>query len=78
MIFKCCFLRYACQLNFLTLLGFNLIFFIFQIIDDEISADFYLAVPAVVPKIMALKSKLRKKFPKSNRGELKIYTRTKT
>uniref|UniRef100_A0A3P8W351 Mitochondrial ribosomal protein L1 n=1 Tax=Cynoglossus semilaevis TaxID=244447 RepID=A0A3P8W351_CYNSE len=39
-----------------------------QIIDDEISADFYLAVPAVVPKIMALKSKLRKKFPKSNRG----------
>lgn len=38
------------------------------ILDDEISADFYVAVPDMLPKIVALKNKLRKKFPKSKRG----------
>ncbi|KAG2466459.1 FRAS1 protein, partial [Polypterus senegalus] len=38
-----------------------------KILDDEISADFYIAVPAILPKIMGLKNKLRKVFPKSKR-----------
>ncbi|KAM4745197.1 large ribosomal subunit protein uL1m [Anableps anableps] len=38
------------------------------ILDDEISADFYVAVPEILPKILPLKNKLRKKFPKSKRG----------
>uniref|UniRef100_A0A087Y550 Large ribosomal subunit protein uL1m n=2 Tax=Poecilia formosa TaxID=48698 RepID=A0A087Y550_POEFO len=38
------------------------------ILDDEISADFYVAVPDMLTKIVPLKNKLRKKFPKSKRG----------
>ncbi|XP_040897363.1 39S ribosomal protein L1, mitochondrial [Toxotes jaculatrix] len=38
------------------------------ILDDEISADFYVAVPDMLPKLLPLKNKLRKKFPKSKRG----------
>uniref|UniRef100_A0A8C4EPS5 Large ribosomal subunit protein uL1m n=1 Tax=Dicentrarchus labrax TaxID=13489 RepID=A0A8C4EPS5_DICLA len=40
------------------------------ILDDEISADFYVAVPDILPKILPLKNKLRKKFPKSKRGSV--------
>ncbi|CAN9512670.1 unnamed protein product [Ophioblennius macclurei] len=40
------------------------------ILDDEISADFYLAVPDIVSKLVPLKNKLRKKFPKSKRGSV--------
>ncbi|XP_040010500.1 39S ribosomal protein L1, mitochondrial [Xiphias gladius] len=40
------------------------------ILDDEISADFYVAVPDVLPKLVPLKNKLRKKFPKSKRGSV--------
>ncbi|XP_029365806.1 large ribosomal subunit protein uL1m [Echeneis naucrates] len=40
------------------------------ILDDEISADFYVAVPDILPKLLPLKSKLRKKFPKSKRGSV--------
>ncbi|XP_018529188.1 39S ribosomal protein L1, mitochondrial [Lates calcarifer] len=43
-----------------------------QILDDEISADFYVAVPEILPKLLPLKSKLRKKFPKSKRGTVGI------
>ncbi|KAM4576432.1 large ribosomal subunit protein uL1m [Odontesthes bonariensis] len=39
-----------------------------QILDDEVSADFYVAVPDILPKLVPLKNKLRKKFPKSKRG----------
>ncbi|XP_004084784.1 39S ribosomal protein L1, mitochondrial isoform X2 [Oryzias latipes] len=39
-----------------------------QVLEDEISADFYLAVPEILPKLLPLKNKLRKKFPKSKRG----------
>lgn len=39
-----------------------------QILDDEISADFYVAVPDMLQKLVPLKNKLRKKFPKSKRG----------
>lgn len=42
----------------------------FQILDDEISADFYVAVPDMLSKLTPLKNKLRKKFPKSKRGTL--------
>lgn len=40
--------------------------------DDEVSADFYVAVPDILPKLVPLKNKLRKKFPKSKRGELQV------
>lgn len=43
-----------------------------QIIDDEIQADFYVAVPSILHKLSPLKNKLRKKFPKSNRGSVGI------
>lgn len=43
------------------------------ILDDEISADFYVAVPDILPKLVPLKNKLRKKFPKSKRGSVGIH-----
>ncbi|KAM7017803.1 large ribosomal subunit protein uL1m [Tautogolabrus adspersus] len=43
-----------------------------QILDDEISADFYVAVPDILQKLVPLKSKLRKKFPKSKRGSVGV------
>uniref|UniRef100_A0A3B3ZJE9 Large ribosomal subunit protein uL1m n=1 Tax=Periophthalmus magnuspinnatus TaxID=409849 RepID=A0A3B3ZJE9_9GOBI len=46
-----------------------------QILDDEISADFYIAVPEMLPKLVPLKNKLRKKFPKSKRGSVGINIR---
>ncbi|XP_074527077.1 large ribosomal subunit protein uL1m [Halichoeres trimaculatus] len=42
------------------------------ILDDEISADFYVAVPDVLQKLTPLKNKLRKKFPKSRRGSVGV------
>ncbi|KAM9857782.1 large ribosomal subunit protein uL1m [Aulostomus maculatus] len=41
-----------------------------QILDDHISADFYLAVPDIMQKISPLKNKLRKNFPKGRRGNI--------
>ncbi|KAF7687464.1 39S ribosomal protein L1, mitochondrial [Silurus meridionalis] len=43
-----------------------------KILEDEITADFYLAVPDIVPKLLPLKNKLRKKFPKSKRGSVGV------
>ncbi|XP_031726450.1 large ribosomal subunit protein uL1m [Anarrhichthys ocellatus] len=43
------------------------------ILDDEISADFYVAVPDILPKLVSLKNKLRKKFPKGKRGSVGIH-----
>ncbi|KAG7220428.1 hypothetical protein INR49_003294 [Caranx melampygus] len=40
------------------------------ILDDEVSADFYVTVPEMLPKLTPLKNKLRKKFPKSKRGSV--------
>ncbi|XP_029998989.1 large ribosomal subunit protein uL1m [Sphaeramia orbicularis] len=40
------------------------------ILEDQISADFYVAVPDMLPKLIPLKNKLRKKFPKSKRGSV--------
>ncbi|XP_070690172.1 large ribosomal subunit protein uL1m [Pempheris klunzingeri] len=42
------------------------------ILDDTISADFYVAVPDILMKLSPLKNKLRKKFPKSKRGSVGI------
>uniref|UniRef100_UPI0037E7B9AD large ribosomal subunit protein uL1m n=1 Tax=Semicossyphus pulcher TaxID=241346 RepID=UPI0037E7B9AD len=42
------------------------------ILDGEISADFYVAVPDILQKLVPLKNKLRKKFPKSKRGSVGI------
>uniref|UniRef100_A0A671XEC5 Large ribosomal subunit protein uL1m n=1 Tax=Sparus aurata TaxID=8175 RepID=A0A671XEC5_SPAAU len=42
------------------------------ILDDEISADFFVAVPEMLPKLLPLKNKLRKRFPKGNRGSVGI------
>ncbi|XP_077417751.1 large ribosomal subunit protein uL1m [Vanacampus margaritifer] len=41
-----------------------------QILDDEVVADFYVAVPEIVSKLTPLKNKLRKKFPKNKRGSV--------
>ncbi|XP_038647743.1 39S ribosomal protein L1, mitochondrial isoform X2 [Scyliorhinus canicula] len=41
-----------------------------KILDDEIQADFYVSVPDMVSKLVPLKNKLRKKFPKSKRGSV--------
>ncbi|XP_030420986.1 39S ribosomal protein L1, mitochondrial [Gopherus evgoodei] len=41
-----------------------------MILDDEINADFYIAVPEIIAKLLPLKNKLRKKFPKTNRNSL--------
>ncbi|XP_062307378.1 39S ribosomal protein L1, mitochondrial [Osmerus eperlanus] len=43
-----------------------------KILDDEVDADFYVAVPDMLPKLVLLKNKLRKKFPKSRRGSVGI------
>ncbi|KAM8865098.1 large ribosomal subunit protein uL1m [Synchiropus picturatus] len=43
-----------------------------QILDDEVDADFFVAVPDMLSKLTPLKNKLRKKFPKSNRGSVGI------
>ncbi|XP_056312972.1 39S ribosomal protein L1, mitochondrial [Danio aesculapii] len=43
-----------------------------KILAEEITADFYLAEPDILPKLVPLKNKLRKKFPKSKRGTVGI------
>ncbi|XP_023446391.2 large ribosomal subunit protein uL1m [Dasypus novemcinctus] len=37
-----------------------------KILDDEIHADFYVAVPEIMPELNPLKKKLKKRFPKLN------------
>ncbi|XP_065123287.2 large ribosomal subunit protein uL1m [Paramisgurnus dabryanus] len=43
-----------------------------KILADEITADFYLAEPDIIQKLLPLKNKLRKKFPKSKRGSVGV------
>ncbi|XP_050829914.1 39S ribosomal protein L1, mitochondrial isoform X3 [Serinus canaria] len=40
------------------------------ILEDEIQADFYVAVPAIIPKLIPLRNKLRKKYPSTKRNSL--------
>ncbi|XP_062899612.1 39S ribosomal protein L1, mitochondrial isoform X1 [Mobula hypostoma] len=41
-----------------------------KILDEEIQGDFYVSAPDIVSKLVPLKNKLRKKFPKSKRGSV--------
>ncbi|NXA89507.1 RM01 protein, partial [Melanocharis versteri] len=40
------------------------------ILEDEIQADFYVAVPAIIPKLIPLRNKLRRKYPSIRRNSL--------
>ncbi|NXA14755.1 RM01 protein, partial [Sapayoa aenigma] len=40
------------------------------ILEDEVQADFYVAVPAIVPKLIPLRNKLKRKFPNTRRNSL--------
>ncbi|XP_074010808.1 large ribosomal subunit protein uL1m [Numenius arquata] len=40
------------------------------ILEDEIQVDFYVAVPAIMPKLIPLRSKLRRKYPSTKRNSL--------
>lgn len=42
------------------------------ILDDEVSVDFFVAVPEILSKLVPLKNKLRKKFPKGKRGSVGV------
>ncbi|NXE22757.1 RM01 protein, partial [Ardeotis kori] len=38
------------------------------ILEDEIQVDFYVAVPAIMPKLILLRNKLRRKYPSTKRS----------
>ncbi|NXS34977.1 RM01 protein, partial [Pomatostomus ruficeps] len=38
------------------------------ILEDEVQADFYVAVPAIIPKLIPLRNKLRQKYPSTRRS----------
>ncbi|NXK08518.1 RM01 protein, partial [Herpetotheres cachinnans] len=40
------------------------------ILEDEIHVDFYVAVPAIMPKLIPLRNKLRRKYPSTKRNSL--------
>ncbi|XP_074761378.1 large ribosomal subunit protein uL1m isoform X1 [Athene noctua] len=40
------------------------------ILEDEIQVDFYVAVPAIIPKLIPLRSKLKQKYPNTRRNSL--------
>ncbi|NWY58412.1 RM01 protein, partial [Chionis minor] len=40
------------------------------ILEDEIQADSYVAVPAIMPKLIPLRNKLRRKYPSTKRHSL--------
>ncbi|NXQ62651.1 RM01 protein, partial [Anthoscopus minutus] len=40
------------------------------ILEDEIQADFYVAVPAIMPKLIPLRNKLKRKYPSTHRKSL--------
>ncbi|NWV06462.1 RM01 protein, partial [Ptilonorhynchus violaceus] len=40
------------------------------ILEDEIQADFYVAVPAIIPKLIPLRNKLKRKYPSTRRNSL--------
>ncbi|XP_010844197.1 PREDICTED: 39S ribosomal protein L1, mitochondrial [Bison bison bison] len=41
-----------------------------KILDDEIQADFYIAVPEIMPELNPLRKKLKTRFPKFNRNSV--------
>uniref|UniRef100_A0A8D0FUN9 Mitochondrial ribosomal protein L1 n=1 Tax=Strix occidentalis caurina TaxID=311401 RepID=A0A8D0FUN9_STROC len=40
-----------------------------HILEDEIQVDFYVAVPAIIPKLIPLRNKLRQKYPSTRRSK---------
>ncbi|NXI09412.1 RM01 protein, partial [Irena cyanogastra] len=40
------------------------------ILEDEIQADFYVAVPAIMPKLIPLRNKLKRKYPSTRKNSL--------
>ncbi|NXX78776.1 RM01 protein, partial [Urocolius indicus] len=40
------------------------------ILEDEIQVDFYVAVPAIMPKLIPLRGKLKRKYPSTKRNSL--------
>lgn len=40
-----------------------------QILEDEIQADFYVAVPAIIPKLIPLRGKLKRKYPSTRKSK---------
>ncbi|KGL79262.1 hypothetical protein N309_13980, partial [Tinamus guttatus] len=40
------------------------------ILEDEIKMDFYVAVPEIMPKLIPLKGKLRRKYPSARRNSM--------
>ncbi|NXM72296.1 RM01 protein, partial [Serilophus lunatus] len=40
------------------------------ILEGEIQADFYVAVPAIIPKLVPLRNRLKRKFPNTKRNSL--------
>lgn len=47
-----------------------------QILEDEIQADFYVAVPAIIPKLIPLRNKLRRKYPSTRRSKKQFFVTT--
>lgn len=43
-----------------------------QILEDEIQADFYVAVPAIMPKLIPLRNKLKRKYPTTRRSKQQL------
>ncbi|XP_048220235.1 39S ribosomal protein L1, mitochondrial isoform X2 [Perognathus longimembris pacificus] len=41
-----------------------------KILDDEIHADFYVAVPEIMPELKPLRKKLKKRYPKFDRNSV--------
>lgn len=41
----------------------------FQILDDEVVVDFYVAVPEIMTELNPLRKKLKKRFPKATRSK---------
>uniref|UniRef100_A0A669QEP0 Mitochondrial ribosomal protein L1 n=1 Tax=Phasianus colchicus TaxID=9054 RepID=A0A669QEP0_PHACC len=41
-----------------------------SILEEEIQMDFYIAVPAIMPKLIPLRSKLKQKYPSTRRNSL--------
>ncbi|XP_072718591.1 large ribosomal subunit protein uL1m isoform X2 [Ciconia boyciana] len=41
-----------------------------EILEDEIQVDFYVAVPAIMPKLIPLRNKLRRKYPSTKRNSM--------
>ncbi|NWX36071.1 RM01 protein, partial [Notiomystis cincta] len=45
------------------------------ILGDEIQADFYVAVPAIIPKLIPLRNKLKRKYPSTRKSKSNSFFR---